>query len=190
MDEMNRAIGWDEDITADEPEYKILPDGDYDFKVLNFERSQYGGSEKLPPCMKIQVTFECSDGINIGKINENFYLVKSNEWRIGSFLCALGLKKKGEITKPSMIGKSIGLSGRCKVATRKWTGQNGQENTSNNIKEFYAKADAPMAGFTPVNNTQPPQQFTQPGNTAYQQPQQPAYQQQMFTAPNPNMWKA
>lgn len=180
MDELNRAIGWDEEIYADEPEYKPLPDGDYDFRVLNFERSQYEGGEKLPPCMKIAVTLECTNGVNIGKITENFFLAKSNEWRIGSFLCSLGLKKKGDPTRPSMIQQSIGLQGRCKVTSRKWTGRDGQENVSNTVKIFYEKAQNQMAGFAPVN-AQPPAQFTAPA--------QP-YQQQTFAAPNPGMWQS
>lgn len=177
----NRAIGWDEEFTADEQEFKPLPDGDYDFQVQNFERSNYEGSEKLPPCMKVAVTLSCTDGVNTGKVIENFYLSKSSEWKIGSFLRAVGLKEKGAPTRPSLIGQSIGLTGRCKIASRKWTGNNGQENTSNMIKEFYPKAVNPMAGFSPAPSATPPAQFTQP--------QQPVYQQQNFVAPNPNMWQ-
>ena len=183
----NRAIGWDEDIVADEQEFKVLADGDYDFKVVSFERSQYSGSDKLPPCMKISVTYDCTDGINTGRIIENFYLAKSNEWRIGSFLCAVGLKAKGEPTKPSRMQQSVGLTGRCKIITRKWTVNDGQEKTSNTIKDFYAKTVAPMSGFTPVQET-PPAQFAAP-QQMYQQPQQPMYQQQSFAAPNPGMWQ-
>ena len=190
----NYAIGWDDDIYADEPEYKLLDDGDYDFTVESFERTMYGGSEKLPECMKISVTFVCTNGVDTGKVIENFYLAKKSEWRIGAFLTSVGLKTKNEATKPSKIGQSIGLTGRCKVTTRKWTGNDGNEKSSNSIREFYPKAANPMAGFTPVpaGAATPPRQFVQaqPQPTyqqPYAQPQQPY--QQTFVAPNPAMWQ-
>ena len=45
-------IGWDDQIEKDGPEFVLLPEGDYDFTVIDFERGRHGGSDKLPPCHK------------------------------------------------------------------------------------------------------------------------------------------
>lgn len=188
-DNMNRAIGWDEEFTESEPEFQTLPEGDYDFTIMNFERSQYGGSEKIPPCMKITVTFQCTNGVDSGRFDENYYMTHKTIWRFGQLLDAVGLKHKDEPAKPSYIQKGIGLTGRMKVSVRKWT-NNGKEYTGNTVKEFYTKSENPMAGFQQVSPTvaTPPAAFVQP--QPVQQPvQQTVFQQPAYTMPNPAMWQ-
>ena len=46
------ALGWDDEITDSRPDFILLPDGEYDFTVLNYERAWYPGGAKLPPCPK------------------------------------------------------------------------------------------------------------------------------------------
>ena len=48
----DREFGWDDEIEKDSPDYITLPEGDYDFEVVDFERARHEGSEKLPPCNK------------------------------------------------------------------------------------------------------------------------------------------
>jgi len=45
-----RELGWEDIISkdADEYEYALLPEGDYNFTVESFERGRHPGSEKLP----------------------------------------------------------------------------------------------------------------------------------------------
>ena len=50
MDNMDREFGWDDVIENDGKGWVLLPDGEYPFTVLSFERKRYGGSAKLPPC--------------------------------------------------------------------------------------------------------------------------------------------
>jgi len=47
-----RELDWDDQIEDDGPEFIILPPGDYDFEVTDFERGRHQGSDNLPPCNK------------------------------------------------------------------------------------------------------------------------------------------
>ena len=60
-----RELGWDDVIENDSPEFVILPDGDYDFEVVDFERGRHNGSEKLPPCNKaiVHIRIEGKEGV-------------------------------------------------------------------------------------------------------------------------------
>ena len=44
------VMGWDDVLENDGQEYVILPEGDYTYTVTNFERGQFPGGKKLPPC--------------------------------------------------------------------------------------------------------------------------------------------
>lgn len=56
--ESEREYGWDDEIQNDGPEYVVLPDGDYNFKVTGFERGRYEGGEKIPACNMAIITLE------------------------------------------------------------------------------------------------------------------------------------
>ena len=62
-------LGWNDVIENDSPEFVILPDGDYNFEVVDFERGRHNGSEKLPPCNKaiVHIRIEGIIGIVTGK---------------------------------------------------------------------------------------------------------------------------
>ena len=51
-----RELGWDDTIEKESAGFIILPEGDYEFKVLEFQRARHEGSEKLPPCNKAVIT--------------------------------------------------------------------------------------------------------------------------------------
>ena len=51
-EKIERELGWDDEIENDGPEFIVLPEGDYSFKVIDFERARHPGSEKLPACNK------------------------------------------------------------------------------------------------------------------------------------------
>ena len=69
-----RELGWDDPIENDSPDFVLLPEGDYDFEVVSFERARHAGSEKLPPCNKaiVHIKIEGEEGISI--IRHNLFL--------------------------------------------------------------------------------------------------------------------
>ena len=141
----DRELGWDDVIENDSPEFVILPDGDYDFEVVDFERGRHNGSEKLPPCNKaiVHIRIEGKEGISI--IKHQLFLHTITEGMLCAFFTGIGQRQKGERLKMNW-NAVVGSKGRCKVGTRKWTNDEGKEMTFNEIKKFY---EPEGKGFTP-----------------------------------------
>lgn len=141
----DRELGWDDVIENDSPEFVILPDGDYDFEVVDFERGRHNGSEKLPPCNKaiVHIRIEAKEGISI--IKHQLFLHTITEGMLCAFFTGIGQRQKGERLKMNW-NAVIGSKGRCKVGTRKWTNDEGKEMTFNEVKKFY---EPEAKGFTP-----------------------------------------
>ena len=133
------TFDWDDEIEQ-ESEYTILPNGDYDFEIVNFERATYDGSDKIPPCKMAIVSFRLSDGKNKGSALERFYLCKAMEWKLSELFKGAGLKKTGEKVKMQW-DKLVGAKGRCKVTISEY---NGKEY--NRISKIYAEGGEKKEG--------------------------------------------
>ncbi|MFA5528589.1 MAG: hypothetical protein WC996_08220 [Peptostreptococcales bacterium] len=133
---IDREFDWNDEIEHDSPDFVVLPEGDYDFEVIDFERARHAGSEKLPPCNKavVHIKIEGKEGITI--IKHNLFLHSITEGMLCAFFTGIGQRKKGE--KVSMNWNTIvGAKGRAKIDIRKWTNDDGKELTFNEIKKFY-----------------------------------------------------
>lgn len=140
-DEDGYELGWDDPIENDGPGFTILPEGDYDFEVINFERARHGGSEKLPPCHKavVHIKIEGKEGISI--IQHHLFLHTKTEGLLCAFFTGIGQRQRGERITMDW-GSVIGATGRAKVGIRKWINDEGREMTFNEIKKFYEPEEA------------------------------------------------
>lgn len=142
MQEIERELGWNDTITQDADEYIILPEGDYDFVVENFDRTRHEGSEKLPPCTKVMLNIRVysPNGERV-IVRHNLFLHTRMKSMLASFFAAIGEKKKGK--DYVMNWNAVpGSSGRCKITTKEYNG-----NKYNEVKRFYPKEDA--KGYVP-----------------------------------------
>lgn len=143
----NYVMDWDSEIEHESAEFVLLPDGDYDFEVIDFERARHGGSAKLPPCPKAIVTVKIHDiNDNVTIIKHNFFLHSSCEGMICAFFTCVGLRRKGERFQMAW-DKIVGCKGRCKVTQRKYTGSDGNEYTTNEIRKFYEPVAEPAKAW-------------------------------------------
>lgn len=136
----DRELGWEDTIENDSPDLVILPEGDYNFEIIGFERGRHNGSEKLPPCnmATVQVKIEAAEGNAI--INHKLFLHSKTEGMLCAFFTSIGQRKKGE--RVTMNWKAVvGSVGRCKIGNRIWDGK-----TYNDIKKFYEPAEGQPAG--------------------------------------------
>ena len=135
------VMDWDSEIERESAGFTLLEEGDYDFEVAGFERARHGGSAKLPACPKAVVSIKVYD-INgdFALIKHNFFLHSNCEGMICAFFTSIGLRKKGERFAMAW-DKIVGCTGRCKIVQRKYTGNDGNEYTSNEIKKFYEPAE-------------------------------------------------
>lgn len=95
---MEKEFDWNDSIENDGNEYVLLPEGDYNFEVINFERSRHNGSEKLPPCNKAVLTIRLTsdDGQQMSSVQHNLFLHSKTEGMLCAFFTAIGQRKKGE----------------------------------------------------------------------------------------------
>lgn len=157
---IERELGWDDEIQKDGGEFVLLPVGDYNFTVTKFERARFNGSEKMPACnqAKLEITVHSPEHGDV-VVFHNLFLHSKTEGLLSNFFAGIGLKKKGEPLKmnwPAVLGRR----GRLKLDIRNYVSK-GEPRSSNEIKTFYAYDDVP----------------TQSQQAQYQQ-QQHAYQQQ------------
>lgn len=156
---IERELGWDDEITEDQKEFVVLPAGDYDFVVTAFERGRHEpryddeGNRigKLPACPKAILTLEFTNPDDIDNpaiIKHNLFLHTTTEGMISAFLVGIGQKKHGESVKPRW-NEAVGSKGRAKLTVREFTMKNGEIGHSNDIKKFYEPNNKTATKFTP-----------------------------------------
>ena len=146
---MERAFDWNDTIEND-GEFKLLPEGDYDFTVQSFERGRFNGSEKMSACPMAILSIRVSGPAGATTLSHNLFLHSKSEWALCAFFTAIGHRKSGEPLRMDW-SKVSGSSGRCKLGVRKWMGKDGQERESNEINRFYEPDAAAAPAFTPGN---------------------------------------
>jgi len=139
-------LGWDSTIENDGPEYVLFPEGDYEFEVIEFERSRHSGSENLPPCNKAILHIRIKDGTGqITTVKHNLFLHSKCEGLLCAFFTAIGQRKKGEKVTMNW-NKVVGSRGRAKVGIREFVNDRGEKIQINEIRRFYEPPSAP-GGF-------------------------------------------
>ena len=148
-------IGWGDQIVADDGEFLLLDEGDYDFTVTAFERGRFPGSAKIPACNKAVLTLTVQTQKGEANTKYDLILWSSLEWKISEFFRAIGQKKSGEAFVPGW-NEVVGSKGRAHFKPRKYL-KNGEERQVNDISKFY---DAPQ---TQQNYASAPQSGWQQG---------------------------
>jgi len=142
-----RELGWNDQIENDGPDYVVLPEGDYDFEVISFERGRHHGSDKLPQSDKgiLHIKIKGEEGETV--IKHNLFLHTKTEGMLCAFFTAIGQRKKGE--RITMNWNAVpGSIGRCKVGIKEWTNDKGEKIVMNEIKKFYEPEEgAPTKKF-------------------------------------------
>ena len=141
-----RELEWDSEIQNDST-FQLLPEGDYNFEVVSFERARHNGSAKLPPCWKAVLTVRVWSEAGETTVKHNLFLHSSVEGMLCAFFTAIGQRSPGERIRMDW-SRVPGSFGRCKLGVRKWTGDNGQTYESNQIVKFYEPDEHERAAFT------------------------------------------
>lgn len=157
-------LDWDSEIENDGPEYTTLPEGEYDFTVVGFERQRYTPSAKakLPPCNMAVVSLQFKEPEGSTTIKDKLYLHSSVEWRLCAFFTSIGQRQHGERVRMNW-NAVIGAHGRAKLSVRTYTDNNGKERTINDV-DTYLDRDVFPESAIPQQQAQapsaPPQQMT------------------------------
>lgn len=141
---MGHEIGWEDEIENDGKEFIVLPEGDYDFEVIGFERGRFPGSAKLPACNKAVLKLVVHTDKGDTYITQDLIMFSTLDWKISEFLVSIGQKKKGEKVKPNW-NAMVGATGRAKIKVRHWENkEKGTSGDSNDIEKFYPKEELPF----------------------------------------------
>jgi hypothetical protein len=133
---IDRELGWEESIQKDSPEFVLLPEGDYDFEVIKFERGRHPGSDKLPACNKATVSIKVEGPEGVAIIEHKLFLHTKTEGLLCSFFTGIGQRQHGEKINMNW-NKVVGSKGRCKIGQRSYTNDAGKTLQFNDIKKFY-----------------------------------------------------
>lgn len=130
----NTPLDWDSEISQ-ESSFTLLPEGEYPFTVISYERKYHNGSEKLTACPKAELTIEI-DGGDKGTVTvkHNLFIHRKTEGLLCEFFLSIGQKKHGEPLRmdwPAVPGST----GRCKLGVRQYN-----SNDYNEIKKFLEPA--------------------------------------------------
>lgn len=127
---------WDEEVQTSDSGFYVFPEGDYDFKVVDFERGRVKSGKNAGANQAIY-TLRISD--TSGNSSEERYfipLVDSLRWKATKFFKSVGAiaadQPSGETVRFPW-GEVVGMSGRCHVKPRDWTGDDGTERQSNEV---------------------------------------------------------
>lgn len=126
----NELLDWDDEIASDG--FSVLPDGEYDFTIVNFVRDRYAGNpeKNIPACNTAEITLRIESTDGNTDIKHKFFMLQKNEWQLGQFFLCIGQKKHNEPLRPNW-NALIGAKGRCKIGKRTYN-----DNDYNEVKKF------------------------------------------------------
>ena len=170
--DMDRELGWDDEIEKDGPASVLLEPGDYNFTVAKFERSRFAGSDKMPACNQAKLELKVHSPEH-GEVTvfHNLLLHTKTEGFLSNFFTGIGQKQPGERLRMNW-NAVVGAKGRCKLHHNKYMSQ-GEERVNNQVETFYPYEDylKDSGGQNAQQSQQPQQQFNQ-APPQQQQPQQ------------------
>ena len=147
MADLGEALSFDSEVSK-ENEFQLIPNGDYQFVVVSYERTQFDGSEKMCACPEVDVVLSVKYQENGEEksrdVTYKIFLNKKVEGRISEFFEGIGMKKKSEPFRMAW-NEIVGKSGKLKMGSRTYQGTD-----FNDIKKFYPKdmsASSWKAGF-------------------------------------------
>ncbi len=135
VETQSEVMDWDSEISVDGKEFILLPEGDYVFTVVDFQRGYFNGSAKVPACPKAILTLELETKEGAVRMTENLLLIRSMEWKQSAFFRSIGQKKHGETLKPNW-NKVLNSQGMVHVKPREYIGNDGQQKKTNSVDYF------------------------------------------------------
>lgn len=129
-------------LELDDNTFKLLPDGDYHFRVDSHEVG-YATSDKIPPNTQqitcyLEIPFEKDGGIEFVKIRNNLNIYKKALFAVRQFVECIGMvPEKGKMKVD--LDKMDGMTGVCSITTR----ESANGNEYNRVEQFYPPSKVP-----------------------------------------------
>jgi hypothetical protein len=144
MQDKGTALGWEDEGQVQDSQFELVPEGEYDYEVVNLKRERFDGSDKISACpvAALQLRFI---NVNTGLSTTGscrLFLNSKVQWRITQFFKSCGLvdpnAAEGTSMPMSLFNQAVGCTGRVKVKITK--SKDGKYD--NNDFNFVPKAGA------------------------------------------------
>lgn len=130
------GYGWDEEVQTSDSGFVLFDEGDYQFKVVDFERGIVKSGKNAGAPQAVYTLRIMSDSGDSCEEKYFIPLVDSLRWKATKFFKSIGaipIDTESGSTVRFPWGDVIGKYGRCHVKPRPWTGSDGTERQSNEI---------------------------------------------------------
>lgn len=105
-------LDWDSGLDfVEEKEYSILPVGEYEFTVVNLEKTY----SKTGSHMGVITLDIITDQGQHSTVKDYLVISESMTWKLSQFFQCVGLQKKGEVLKKMPWNKVVGAEGRVSI---------------------------------------------------------------------------
>lgn len=123
-------LDWDSPISAEEKEFTLAPEGEYNFYVSGFERTM---SQKGSKMAKLTLAVETDAGVL--PVFDYLVLTTKMEWKLSQFFECIGLKEKGTPLKSMPWDKVMNAEGRVKIVVEEHE-YKGEMRKSNKVGRY------------------------------------------------------
>lgn len=130
----NSVMDWNDVIEDDGQEFVLLPEGDYNFVVTNFERGRFPGSTKIPATNKATISIQNFSEMGVPLMKFDLIFSKALTWKLSAFFRSIFQKKVVKITMD--WNKVLGTKGRAHIKQKVYTNQSGEEKNINDLDYF------------------------------------------------------
>lgn len=140
----------------DNLEFKLLPEGNYQFEVTKVATGiQNGGKTNGSDIVDIDFKLFDETGELVGTNNERLIMHERTAWRVDTFLKSANFLVDGRpLQKDDAVDLCedtlIGLRGWCFVVQEPYTKKNGEEMTINRVKQWITNKDKLARNMPPV----------------------------------------
>jgi len=128
------CLEWGDTLEVD-TRYRILPEGDYRFRITGFERGHYDGGQKIPPYPQAKLAAAVDYDGHIVEVRFNLLLYRDLEWRLSAFFRSIGLKKEGERVTMDWT-KVPNARGMFHLKPESYTDADGKLHETNQVSRF------------------------------------------------------
>lgn len=136
----DRYLDWDSGLEfVEKKEYSILPVGEYDFTVVNLEKTY---SKAGSPMGVITLDIITDQGQH-STVKDYLVISESTAWMLSQFFYCVGLQKKGETLKKMPWNKVVGAEGRVSIKHKTFNGKESAE-----VKEYLSPTVTPKVEDT------------------------------------------
>ena len=141
----NEALDWNDILNSDGKAFTLLPEGEYEFEVVGFERGSFPGNNNMCACNKAKLTLKIKTEQGDVTISDDLILHRKMEWRLSQFFRSIGLKKKGE--KITMNWNAVtGAKGKARIKVESYKDKSGNDKKVNGIDRYldYEGSETPV----------------------------------------------